>query len=992
MRRVSEVRARLTGAVALLLTLSGAVAMMPTAASATASFTLQRIAGSDRYATAGAVDQAAFPSGEPTALLADGVPGHQSDALSAAGVEGSYGLGVLLTDNTNTVPSSTTAALQANKVSKIVVLGGTGAVSQAQISALQSAGYQVSTPYQGTTRYQTMKMVDESMGGAGTDGSGNPTAILASGENKHLVDALAAGGLAYSRKFPIILTNSSGPGLQPEAQQVISDMGIKHLIVVGGTASIPASEYTPPPSGVTTVDVEAGGDRSATSKVLADYGIQKGWLANTNLTVARGDDGADALAGAALAGVKGWPTVVTNSPTDAGSTTAFATEHQSTLAGTSYVFGGTSAVPDSQMSAIQAAGQGPGSKPASAGTFGTAAGTTPVVDSESSSTFTEGGLAYTYGPSDTYQIVQQSSSPGGSASCVSDTFSDFQARLSNGDSVSGNYQPGKTSTFCLNDVAPHPPSSVTTTSNSTTGGVTVTWSAPSTAGTDNVTGYTVWRAPATPSSIPGGSDTCPAAYSTAPGSSPQNTPPSPYKAVASDVGGSGSGGSTSYNDTATVTGSDYCYAVSSESPNAAGGTQVGTAQPAGANQLQPSQPAPVAAGAPSTSSAPRSISTSYVPASASSTTVSQGDQLIVNFDQAVSVGSNYTVILADQCTNGGTPDTCKDNQSQLNPLDSSAALSNGNKTVTFTLNTPLPSQTPLTAKDLEVLSASGITNGAGQSWNLPGSGVTTGPLAPGNAGTPATLSRVFDSPTPANANNDLPAAPGVFSLIASGTGPTANMVTYKCSDPSSSWLNIYNTSGTLLASAPCGSGPNHPYQSAVPTAASSPVTFTSGTAYLFTESNGSSPGTAANSLGQDNSIGQESQTASLVASAPGQPRMTRLTISTSSTNQQAVVDYDEPIACATVDPASATATDYTVTVTPASGPSTTPTITSITCSGSGGYSPTVTLTLPSGSFAAGDTVTVTSRVGTDNDTVCTQAAPNNNTCESSGDHLTVTAS
>src|SRR5579884_1554186 len=116
-------------------------------ASATSSFTLNRLAGSDRYQTAGVIDQAAFPSGEPTALLADGVSGHQSDALAAAGVEGIYGIGVLLTDNTNSVPSSTMSALSANHVTKIVVVGGTSAVAQAQIDQLKSAGYQVSTPY-----------------------------------------------------------------------------------------------------------------------------------------------------------------------------------------------------------------------------------------------------------------------------------------------------------------------------------------------------------------------------------------------------------------------------------------------------------------------------------------------------------------------------------------------------------------------------------------------------------------------------------------------------------------------------------------------------------------------------------------------------------------------------------------------------------------------------------------------------------------------------
>ena len=74
-------------------------------ANATSTFTLSRLAGADRDETASLIDQAAYSSGETTALLADGVKGHQSDALSAAGVEGTFGVGVLLTDNTGSVPS-----------------------------------------------------------------------------------------------------------------------------------------------------------------------------------------------------------------------------------------------------------------------------------------------------------------------------------------------------------------------------------------------------------------------------------------------------------------------------------------------------------------------------------------------------------------------------------------------------------------------------------------------------------------------------------------------------------------------------------------------------------------------------------------------------------------------------------------------------------------------------------------------------------------------
>ncbi|HZU74797.1 MAG TPA: cell wall-binding repeat-containing protein [Acidimicrobiales bacterium] len=579
---------RVVAAVIGGLAAAGGLYGLTPGAKADPTFQLQRIAGSDRYQTAGNINLTTYPSGEATVLLADGLAAHQPDALAASGLEGVNSEGVLLTDNTDNVPTNTLSALQSLKVKNIVVLGGYASVSQAQVAELQNDKYNVTTPYQGQTRYQTMEMIDYSISpsSVGTDSNGDPTAILASGDNNHYVDALSAGALAYAKKFPIILTNSQGPDLSPEAQAVIGKLGIKHLIVVGGTASIPSSEYSPKPSGVTTVDVEAGNDRSQTSSVLSDFAISKGWLANTNMDVARGDDGSDALAGSSFGGVKGFPTLVTNSTSDAGSATSFANEHQTTLTGTSYVFGGTAAVTDSQMQSIQ---QAAGSNPAPAGTISPTS--SQVVTAVASNSFAQGGFTYTYKSGDTYQIQKPSSSPTSSSpSCQSDTYADFQARLSKGDQVTGNYQPSQTSTFCLVDQAPHPPASPTATSNpnNSQGGVVISWTAPSTAATDGVSEYIVWRDTASgSSSVLGGTTySCPnAAYTTAPGSSPQNTPDQVANSWTQVTTVPASSSNTNYSivDTSepyTSSTPDFCYAVSSASPSGAGPVQIGTAAPA----------------------------------------------------------------------------------------------------------------------------------------------------------------------------------------------------------------------------------------------------------------------------------------------------------------------------------------------------------------------------------------------------------------------------
>jgi putative cell wall-binding protein len=598
MRATNRLRALVTGAIVATTAVAG-LSGLTGAARADSTFTLQRIQGNTRYATAGAVVQAAYPNGAAngTVLLADGLPAHVTDALAASGLEGIDGVGTLLTDNTDSVPADTLAALTANKVQSIVVLGGTGSVSAAQVTELKNKGYSVVQPFAGADRYATMQAIDDTIkpSQVGTDASGLPTAILASGDPSHYVDALAAGPLAYAKKFPVILTDT-GPTLNSDAQQVIGALGIKDLIVVGGTASIPASQYNPKPSGVSQVEVEYGNDRSQTSQQLADYAINNGWLKNTNLDLAQGADGADALAGAAFGGVKGYPTVVTNSTSDIGSAASFAAAHQATLTGTSYVFGGTSAVTPAQVQ--QVANAAGAASPASPGPIAPTSG--QVVNAAGSTSFTQAGLSYSYGVNDTYQI-DTTSNPVAGASCAASTYSAFQAALSQGDVVTGTYAPGSTSTFCLNDQAPHGPSSVTATGNTTAGGITVAWTAPSTAGTDGITGYTVYRAPATANPVNSQLGyTCPAVQPSQGPASPQTPPPSTYTALQTVPASSGTNNQFVYNDpTATQTSSataEYCYAVSSVAPNAAGSTQTGTATPASPSSSSTTTPGAVAPG------------------------------------------------------------------------------------------------------------------------------------------------------------------------------------------------------------------------------------------------------------------------------------------------------------------------------------------------------------------------------------------------------------
>jgi hypothetical protein len=90
------------------------------------SVAVKRVAGDDRFATAAAVSKRYFPSGADTVFLANGLG--FADALSAAPVAARNGSPILLTHATS-LPAATATELARLAPDVIVVIGGTGAIS-----------------------------------------------------------------------------------------------------------------------------------------------------------------------------------------------------------------------------------------------------------------------------------------------------------------------------------------------------------------------------------------------------------------------------------------------------------------------------------------------------------------------------------------------------------------------------------------------------------------------------------------------------------------------------------------------------------------------------------------------------------------------------------------------------------------------------------------------------------------------------------------------
>lgn len=209
-----------------------------TYAQASGSDAVTRISGSNRYETSAKIS-ALFPSGVSTAYIATGRA--FPDALSGAALAGANGSPLLLV-NTDAIPASVRAELTRLKPQRIVVLGGTGAVSSGVAQSLAqyaTASTNKVTRLSGTDRYATSAAV------AARFPANVPAAYVATGLD--FPDALASAALAGSTNSPVLLTRSTSlPGpietqltrLKPAHGYVIGAPG-----AVGNSIAISLGKY-----------------------------------------------------------------------------------------------------------------------------------------------------------------------------------------------------------------------------------------------------------------------------------------------------------------------------------------------------------------------------------------------------------------------------------------------------------------------------------------------------------------------------------------------------------------------------------------------------------------------------------------------------------------------------------------------------------------------------------------------------------------------------
>jgi putative cell wall-binding protein len=298
-QRERQRRTRWLGVVVLGL----AVAAFPFLRTAEAATVAKRVSGADRYATAAEVSEDAFAPGVPVAFLATGQ--NFPDALAGAAAAGKGGGPVLLTQPTS-LPSATANELDRLNPGKIVVLGGTSAVSQSVFDQLDPYTDGTVTRITGNDRYETAANLSAATFPVPAVGA----VYVATGLN--FPDALAGGPAAANAPGlggPIVLVQTSS--IPTATATELDRLNPGEIVVLGGTSAVSQTvvdqldTYTDG-----TVSRVSGADRYLTAVEISKDSFASG--ADT-VYLATGENFPDALAAGAPAGVAHGPVLLAQS-------------------------------------------------------------------------------------------------------------------------------------------------------------------------------------------------------------------------------------------------------------------------------------------------------------------------------------------------------------------------------------------------------------------------------------------------------------------------------------------------------------------------------------------------------------------------------------------------------------------------------------------------------------------------------------------------------
>jgi putative cell wall-binding protein len=274
---------------------------------ATVSVTLKaagtsRLSGADRYVTSAAISAASFAANARVVYIANG--SNFPDALSGAPVAGKDGAPVLLVA-ADSIPDSIATELRRLVPERIVVLGGTSAVSDAvaaQLAAFTTSPGGLVGRWAGSDRYETSAAISSVNFAANAN-----VVYVANGSN--FPDALSGAPIAGAQKAPVLLLQADG--IPASIQIELARLHPTSIVVLGGTSAVSdavaqqLATFTANPG--VPVTRSSGADRYATSAAISASHVAS---PAPVVYIANGSNFPDALSGAPVAGTRGAPVLL----------------------------------------------------------------------------------------------------------------------------------------------------------------------------------------------------------------------------------------------------------------------------------------------------------------------------------------------------------------------------------------------------------------------------------------------------------------------------------------------------------------------------------------------------------------------------------------------------------------------------------------------------------------------------------------------------------
>lgn len=257
-----------------------------------------RVGGSDRYQTAAKISQLYEP-GVDTLYVATGQD--YPDALTAAAIAGNQEAPVLLVQS-NKLDPEVSAAIKKLEPNRIVIVGGTGAVSTKVESDLKAGKLAKEVKrIGGSDRFDTAAKLAADAYPKGAD-----VVYLASGLD--FPDALSASAAAAYQGGPVLLVTKND--LRVDTEAALKVLKPKRIVAVGGSGVVHGSVIQKAASLNASASQRLfGHDRFATAQDVAQTVFGKAGVPLA--VVANGMEFPDALVGAALAGAHDGPVLLT---------------------------------------------------------------------------------------------------------------------------------------------------------------------------------------------------------------------------------------------------------------------------------------------------------------------------------------------------------------------------------------------------------------------------------------------------------------------------------------------------------------------------------------------------------------------------------------------------------------------------------------------------------------------------------------------------------